>query len=516
MEKSPPAVSSSSEESRDISLHNVLVAHGLGLAPDGSFVRWLEKNPRHPRNWSTPRKFYDLIVIHLCDFFVTVASSAGTAAAKAAHVEFGISQTMAIFCFVSVSLMGQVLGSLILSSYSETFGRKRLYVLSTAIFSIGCIIIPAVPSLAAVVIGRWVTGFVSSIPANVLTGSLEDMYNSQDRLWWMCMIAVASNLGLVLGPLFGVYITTDLGWRWLFYIMAIITGILAGLCMFIRESRPALVLAHEVALFRQTTGLDTPPPLNPDHSPDFRTFARTTLLRPIQLYTEPIVCCVALMNSTTFGLIYLFSDALLPIYENMGFAQPQASLPFIAMAIGVILSLGMRLVDRVIIRRRINSGRTLLPEHKLTGLCVGTPMLAISLWWFGWTIPPRIQGLHWMVPTLPLVLLGFALNEFLTVMLGYLADSYLCYAASGLAAVALLRGVFSAVFPLFAGHMFSSLGANVATSVLASLATVYCFIPPLFVRYGPQIRARSRFAKHSLRTHEATCIDKDQFVTVAN
>ena len=110
------------------------------------------------------------------------------------------------------SLMGQVLGSLILSSYSETFGRKRLYVLSTAIFSIGCIIIPAVPSLAAVVIGRWVTGFVSSIPANVLTGSLEDMYNSQDRLWWMCMIAVASNLGLVLGPLFGVYITTDLGW----------------------------------------------------------------------------------------------------------------------------------------------------------------------------------------------------------------------------------------------------------------------------------------------------------------
>ena len=70
MEKSRPVVSSSSEESSDISLHNLLVAHGLGLAPDGSYVRWLKENPRHPRNWSKPRKFYDLIVIHLCDFFV--------------------------------------------------------------------------------------------------------------------------------------------------------------------------------------------------------------------------------------------------------------------------------------------------------------------------------------------------------------------------------------------------------------------------------------------------------------
>jgi hypothetical protein len=96
--------------------------------------------------------------------------------------------------------------------------------------------------------------------------------------------------------------------------------------------------------------------------------------------------------------------------------------------------------------------------------------------------------------------------------MGYLADSYLGYADSGLAAVASLRAIVAASFPLFARQMFSSLGNNVGVSILAALGTVFCVIPPLFGRYGTRIRASSKFARYSLRTHEENRVDKDEFL----
>ncbi|KAF7596220.1 hypothetical protein BBP40_002752 [Aspergillus hancockii] len=498
------------------SLHQSLLQHGLQLTPDGRFIRWSSTNPSHPRNWSFTRKTYDLTIINLVDLFTTATSTAGTVAAKAAHDEYGLDETLAIFLFVSVSLLGQLVGSLLFAPYSETFGRRKLYIVSGILFAVGCIVIASVRSLAATVIGRCATGFLSSIPANVLAGSIEDMYKSRPRMWWLCIWSVASNLGLVLGPIIAAYLTASLGWRWVFYFAAIVVAFLTGLLVFIQESRPSLLLAREVAKFRQTSGMDTPPPLNPDHTPDLRTFVRTTLIRPVELFAEPIVMCVAVMTSSAFGLLYLFTEALQPIYESLGFTAESSSLAFVGLGVGTVLSLFTRFLDERIVESRLRNTKTLLPEHKLTGIYIGAPLLATGLWWFAWTIPPHIHDLHWIVPTIPLVLVGYALNEFPTVLLGYLADSYLSYAASGLAAVASFRAVLSASFPLFARQMFSSLGNNVAISILAALATVFCVIPPLFGRYGTRIRASSKFARYSLRTHEENCVDKDEFLQNAD
>ncbi|KAE8381579.1 MFS multidrug transporter [Aspergillus bertholletiae] len=496
-------------------LDECLFQHGLQLTPNGRFVRWLPTNPNHPRNWSFRRKTYDLTIINLMDLFTTASSTAGTITAKAAHTEYGIDETLALFLFVSMSLLGQLAGSILFAPYSEAFGRRNLYITSGILFTVGCVIIASVRSLAAVVVGRCATGFLSSIPANVLAGSIEDMYRSRQRTWWLCIWSVASNLGLILGPIVGAYLTSNLGWRWVFYVAACIIGFLTILLFFIRESRPSLLLVRQVTEFRKTTGMKTPPPLNPDHTPDFHTFIRTTLVRPVELFAEPIVICVAVMTSTAFGLVYLFTEALQPIYQDLGFDSKSSSLAFIGLGIGIVLSILTRFADDQIIAKYLRDGRQLLPEHKLLGIYIGSPLLAIGLWWFAWAIPSYADGIHWIVPTIPLVLIGYALNEFPTVLLGYLADSYLSYAASGLAAVASLRAILSATFPLFARQMFSALGNNVAVSILAAVGTMFCVIPPLFGRYGTRIRAKSKFARYSLRTHEENCVDNDEFLPKA-
>lgn len=280
----------------------------------------------------------------------------------------------------------------------------------------------------------------------------------------------------------------------------------------IRESRPSLLLVREVAKVREETGLESLRALNPDHTPDLRTFARIALFRPIQLlFTEPIVFMVSAMSAIAFALIYLFTEALPPVYESMGFSSTSATLPFLAICIGLISGLLTRIQDHRTIARYEEQGIALEPEHKLIGFSIGAPMLACGLWWFAWTIPPRITDVHWIVSTISLVLIGYALNEFDSVLAGYLADSYLSYAASGFAALSLLRSTMSAAFPLFATHLFDGLGANVASSILAALATLFCIVPFLFTKYGKKIRARSKFARYSLQVYQENGVDKNGY-----
>lgn len=300
--------------------------------------------------------------------------------------------------------------------------------------------------------------------------------------------------------------------RWVFYISAIVTGFLGGLLLLIKESRPSLLLAREVEHLRKVTGDESLQPLNPDHTPDFRTFVRTALLRPIRLFcTEPIVFICAMMQGTCVALIYLFTEALPPIYQSMGFAPAPSSLPFFAIALGFLGNIITRLWDIRIANRHREKGHPSLPENKLMGLFVAAPALATGLWWFAWVIPPAIQNIHWFVSCLPLFLVGFALNEFSIVLAGYMADSYLGYAASGFAALALARSVLSAMFPLFADDMFNALGSNVAVSILASLATVFCATPFLFTYYGRRLRERSQFAKYSLQVYTENTVDQEGY-----
>lgn len=83
---------------------------------------------------------------------------------------------------------------------------------STTVFSLFCVFIAAVPYPAAAVVGRAITGLASAIPNVVIAGSIEDMYNSRDRIWLMFVYFSIANLAVSMGPVTSLYITTRYGW----------------------------------------------------------------------------------------------------------------------------------------------------------------------------------------------------------------------------------------------------------------------------------------------------------------
>ncbi|KAI9715439.1 MAG: hypothetical protein M1812_005915 [Candelaria pacifica] len=474
------------------------------------FVQWGNQNNAHPRNWPRSKKAFNASVIIFLQFFTTSIGIAGTPAAEHARDEYHIDRTLSIFVFTSVYLIAQVLGGMMFPPFSETFGRKKLYIASTFIYCIFCVLIATVPSLAATIVGRFVTGFVSPIPALVTAGSIEDMFDTRARIWVMWAWGTASNLGLVSGPIIGSYVAFWYGWRWIFHFGAIVLLIFFCVTLFLDETRPSLLLKQQALALERDSG-HTLNILNPDHVPHVRAFVQLSLTRPLRLlFTEPIVALISVMGALSFGLIFFLTEALPVVYASFGFTAEQASLAFIPIGLGLFLSASVRFYDHRLVKKRQQQGRNLVPEDKLVGFAIAAPLLAISLWAFTCAVPPLASHVPWVFSMLVLVPAGFAANEIACTLAGYLADSYTTYAASAFAAYLLLRSSSCAVLPLFAHQMYVRLGPNVASSIIAGFATVCCLCPFVLLRYGRKIREASVFARYSLEVYRKHAVDEPE------
>ncbi|RYP71168.1 hypothetical protein DL771_004968 [Monosporascus sp. 5C6A] len=496
-----PSPSTPSDE-----FENHLQDCGLVLNEDG-FVRWRNDNPKHPRNWSSSLKAYGTIIILLLEFITSAVGTAGTSAAQEMQNDFGVSLSLSIFCLTSMYLIGQGIGGIFFPPYSEVFGRKTLYIVSTFVYTIFSIITAAVHSLPAIIIARFLSGLASAIPTIVVAGSMEDMYNVRSRVWMIFVWAVVGNAAVCVGPIYSSYVTLNLGWRWVFWMAAIGLGILLIFCLFLKETRPSKILEREVASLRMLVPDREIKTLNPDSVPDVKTLFTVTLSRPLRLLlTEPIILIVAFMGSVTCALFYLQAESLLLVFEAYGWSTATASLAFIPILLGCMASTFTRFYDHNKLAKITSQRKVVEPEDKLTGFAIAAPCLAGGLWVFAWTIPPKTQ-VHWIVPMVAQFFVGFALNENVYTLTGYLADSYTIYAASGFAGLILARASTCAIIVPFTRQMYVNLGYNIASSVLAAVATLFCAAPIVFIKFGRKIRNSSQFAKLSLSVYNSNKVD---------
>lgn len=76
----------------------------------------------------------------------------------------------------------------------------------------------------------------------------------------------------------------------------------------------------------------------------------------------------------------------------------------------------------------------------------------------------------------------------------YIVDCYLILAAPAFAGVGLIRSIVTSILPLVGNPFFTNLGPRNATLILALLAVVQILTPLAAMRYGENLRSRSRFS----------------------
>lgn len=236
---------------------------------------------------------------------------------------------------------------------SEIFGRRLLYLASCATFCIFSLITGVIHSPVSVHISRFIAGLASAVPSVVIAGSVEDIFNTRRRVWIIVLWNAGTTVGLCFGPIYAAYIAEAVGWRWIFYSAAIVTAVLFVALVGIKESRSSILLGGIIKQIKRDTTIQELEWHNPDEAQDWRALVQVSFVRPGKiLFTEPLVIMVALISASSWGMIYWFTESLTVVYLSLGFTRTQASLPFLAIAVGVLFTFLPRLWDMKVVRDR--------------------------------------------------------------------------------------------------------------------------------------------------------------------
>jgi DHA2 family multidrug resistance protein len=121
------------------------------------------------------------------------------------------------------------------------FGRTRVFVVSIAGFTVASVLCGAAQSLSQLVMFRIIQGFFGAAMVPLSQAVMYDIYPAERRGSAMAMWGMGVQVGPVIGPIVGGWLTENYNWRWVFYIN-VPFGILAagGLLLFLKETSSKL------------------------------------------------------------------------------------------------------------------------------------------------------------------------------------------------------------------------------------------------------------------------------------
>jgi MFS family permease len=134
----------------------------------------------NPREWSLSRKIAQVVQIFLLALICPMASSVFAPAIDQISEEFGASKQV-VLLGQSTFMFGLGTGPLFLAPMSETFGRRPLFVICLALFTLLQIPTALAPDVATFIAIRTLSGLVGSVGVANGGGSIFDMFETHER-----------------------------------------------------------------------------------------------------------------------------------------------------------------------------------------------------------------------------------------------------------------------------------------------------------------------------------------------
>lgn len=327
-------------------------------------------------------------------------------------VEFkSTSSTDATF-LVSIYILGFAFGPLFVAPMSEIYGRSPLYNVGNVLFLIFSICTALSNSIGMMMAFRFLMGLAGSVPITIGSGSIADMMPVELRGRAMAAWALGPLLGPCIGPVAGGFLIRAEGWRWVYWLIAIVTGVITISTYFtLKESYAPVILAKKAARLRKETGNQELRSKFADASTTAAEKFKVAIVRPMKLlFTVPIVTAMAFYIAVVYGILYLlFTTFSIVFPQNYGFDEVESGLVFIPSAIGMMIGIVLfgAMSDKLVTAKK-NSGQELKPEIRLSPYFTIPAGVAIpiGLFTYGWTIYYKV---HWIVPMIGVVIFGFGL-----------------------------------------------------------------------------------------------------------
>ena len=283
--------------------------------------------------------------------------------------------------------------------------------------------------LQTVMICRFFTGVFGSCPLAVVAAVFSDMFDNRTRGLAITVFSMTVFSSPLLAPFIGGFtvLNRHLGWRWTEYIAAMLGFLAFGLnLVFLEETYPPVVLVQKAAELRRRTKNWGIHAKQEEIEVDFRELMTKNFSRPLRiLVTEPIVLLLSIYMAFIYGLLYLFLTAYPIVFQRIhGMNLGIGGLPYFGMIIGMFIAgITIVLLQPSYNRKLAANNDIPVPEWRLPPVIAGGIAFTGGLFWFGWS--GYRSDIHWIVPALSGILIGFGLLSIFLQSLNYIVDAYL-------------------------------------------------------------------------------------------
>ncbi|KAJ5338232.1 hypothetical protein N7452_004960 [Penicillium brevicompactum] len=446
-------------------------------------------DPNEPLNWSTARKSVNFTIVLAMTILIFTALTVQAIFWQQMTIDLEVSYTE-LNRAMSVNFVGLATGCIFFIPFAKKYGRRPVYIISTALMLATTFWTARMHSLTELYITNLLQGLAGATNESIAEITIADLFfvhhrGTMNGLYMSCVM-----IGSFLTPMAAGAQATRQGWRSSYQTMGIFTVILFLCFVFLyEETKYVPLLTGYIGDVEEDTNThdlgdnqskDTPlqrarsPPLkDPTVTEQTRShhvldltiprnswrkrLALTTptpepiwphFYRPFNVLVFPAVAFTSLQYAAGVAWLTVLSSVLsLTFPQPPYFFSPEqigymSAGPLIGNIIGAVY--GGFIGDRSILYYARRNNGYYEPEMRLYILHLPAIMMAGGLIMFGATIS---RGMHWIYPNIAGAFFGFGLGSISDAALVLVMDSYQDATGEAFTAVAFMRNTVSIGIP---------------------------------------------------------------------
>ncbi|BEJ15009.1 hypothetical protein CspHIS471_0407760 [Cutaneotrichosporon sp. HIS471] len=421
-------------------------------------------------------------------------------------------------------------GGLVTQPLALTFGKRPMFLVSS-IALLGMLVWQVyITNEGTWYANKIIQGFFGAPIEMLVEVGITDLFYAHERGFYMGVYTVCLTASNYLAPVWAGYANDNLGWEWVFWISAMIAGLLVILLFFFMEETnynrgtselsekydaAAVAVANDAESRHSDKDKDGETTVNVTVANDGqrtlvgnewsytkkialyreRYASNKTMFamayRPFLYFRYPVVVWSGLLyGSSLVWYNVLNATASMLWTQNYGFSASKVGLSYLAPTLGAILAIGYcGFADHKFLlwqTKRKNGIRE--PEDRLWLLVLMALLMptALILWGVG-----AARHIHWFGLIVGSFLIGFCNPPMGSIPINYTTDSYKDLSGEALLTVMIIRnslsfGIGYAITP----WLNIGLQNTFITAAFACMAVILSFL--IMVKWGKTFRKRSR------------------------
>ncbi|KAI0184177.1 major facilitator superfamily domain-containing protein [Xylaria flabelliformis] len=425
---------------------------------------------------------------------------------------------------VTTYMIVQAIAPMFIGSLADSAGRRPAYILCFIIYIAACVGCALAPNYAGLLVLRALQSAGSSSTVALCQAVVSDVITSAERGSYVGFTSVPIILAPSVGPVIGGVISQYLGWRWIFWVLAILSGfVLVLFLLFMPETCRLLVGDGSIRPHRfyltfwqllkdaRHKRRDTDGTLAHKDEPKKKiSVQKPNLTRTLLILFEKEMFLLLMYSSLIYAGFYAVSTAIPAEFARLyGFDGLKIGLVYLPLGVGSIVSVFLMgpLANWNYRRhcRMLNLPYDRSRQQNMAGfpieqarLQISIPFLAVFtavLIGFGWSVEAKA---HLAVQIVLLFLQGITLVGFSNLLSTLIVDINPGAAGSATAANNLTRCLVGAGASAFINPLMTAVGAGWAFTIIALSYVV--FFPALWLVLKNGVKWRQEKAhKQELR-----------------